>query len=299
MENSEGLSTPIGESIIEAGTHLWIPEPETLQPSSEQVASSSNLPRLLRERLYVGNLGTTVDEYTLLQVFAKFGKVAKLDFLFHKSGPNKGKPRGYAFVEFMNEADAEKALENANGKLLRGRKLVVTFAQQVPSNNMGATSHGGKSKRSDNTPTALSLAKSSGIGRSEASTSSKIAMMEAKLRQMESSSPFTEKPSLPRKPVAPAAFHPHAPKGLPSKRPSSSLMSMGSTSKGPEIRRPTMSAGSQLRTQHHIESGKVAPGPSLASASKSQTESSDATRIPPSSKQRSIPGVKIVKGRLK
>lgn len=42
--------------------------------------------------------------YTLLQVFTKFGKIAKLDFLFHKSGVNKGKPRGYAFVEYMNEA---------------------------------------------------------------------------------------------------------------------------------------------------------------------------------------------------
>lgn len=45
-----------------------------------------------------------VSRYALLQVFTKFGKVAKLDFLFHKSGINKGKPRGYAFVEFMNEA---------------------------------------------------------------------------------------------------------------------------------------------------------------------------------------------------
>lgn len=45
-----------------------------------------------------------VSRYALLQVFTKFGKIAKLDFLFHKSGVNKGKPRGYAFVEFMNEA---------------------------------------------------------------------------------------------------------------------------------------------------------------------------------------------------
>lgn len=41
--------------------------------------------------------------YTLLQVFSKFGKIAKLDFLFHKSGPMKGKPRGYAFVEYSNK----------------------------------------------------------------------------------------------------------------------------------------------------------------------------------------------------
>ena len=41
--------------------------------------------------------------YTLLQVFSKFGKVTKLDFLFHKTGLLKGKPRGYAFVEYGNK----------------------------------------------------------------------------------------------------------------------------------------------------------------------------------------------------
>ena len=41
--------------------------------------------------------------YTLLQAFSKFGKISKLDFLFHKSGPLKGKPRGYAFVQYSNK----------------------------------------------------------------------------------------------------------------------------------------------------------------------------------------------------
>lgn len=59
--------------------------------------------RLLKDRLYVGNLAPTVDEYTLLQVFSKYGKISKLDFLFHKTGPLKGKPRGYAFVEYADE----------------------------------------------------------------------------------------------------------------------------------------------------------------------------------------------------
>ena len=55
------------------------------------------------DRLYVGNLSPTVDEYTLLQIFQKFGKVTKLDFMFHKTGVQKGKPRGYAFIEFANK----------------------------------------------------------------------------------------------------------------------------------------------------------------------------------------------------
>ncbi|KAI0360790.1 hypothetical protein OH77DRAFT_1367008, partial [Trametes cingulata] len=143
-----------------------------------------------KDRLYVGNLHPTVDEYTLLQLFSKFGKISKLDFLFHKSGPLKGKPRGYAFVEYANRDDAEKALLHANDKLLRGRKLVVTYANQAPLEAAGVGAFGAKSRRpvSDSgKPTTLSLLKSAGTGRSDA-TDAKIAKMEAKLRQLESSS---------------------------------------------------------------------------------------------------------------
>ena len=51
-----------------------------------------------------------VFRYTLLQVFSKYGKISKLDFLFHKSGPHKGKPRGYAFVEYSDENVRESCL---------------------------------------------------------------------------------------------------------------------------------------------------------------------------------------------
>ncbi|KAG8221581.1 hypothetical protein J3R82DRAFT_1825 [Butyriboletus roseoflavus] len=277
MDGAAAHSLSSNDSTQENGTHLWIPEPETSKSRSDPAPSSSRAPQLLRERLYVGNLSPTVDEYALIQVFTKFGKIAKLDFLFHKSGLNKGKPRGYAFVEFMNEADAAKALQTTNGKLLRGRKLVVTFAQQAPNYDSGPASYGGRSKRSDATPTALSLAKSSGFARPEAKTSSKIAMMEAKLRQMSSSSPFAERPALPSKPAAPRRG---TLEGIQTQRVSSHGMRFIS--------------GEDQRTKN--ESGQIAHGgrtttlPSIRDA-----ESSD-MRIPPSSKQRSIPGVKIVKG---
>ena len=51
-------------------------------------------------RLYLGNLSATVDEYSLIQLCAKWGKVSKLDYLYHKTGIQRGKPRGFAFVEF-------------------------------------------------------------------------------------------------------------------------------------------------------------------------------------------------------
>lgn len=52
-------------------------------------------------RLYIGNLSSAVDEYLLVNTFNKYGKISKVDYLFHKTGPMKGKPRGYAFIEYQ------------------------------------------------------------------------------------------------------------------------------------------------------------------------------------------------------
>lgn len=54
----------------------------------------------VRKWIFILSFGA---RYTLLQVFSKFGKVTKLDYLFHKTGLLKGKPRGYAFIEYGNK----------------------------------------------------------------------------------------------------------------------------------------------------------------------------------------------------
>lgn len=101
--SSSGLSYP-STAASSSGTSA----PASSRPSS------ASAPAIQQQRLYVGNLAHTVDEYTLLQVFSKYGKVTKLDFLFHKAGPMKGKPRGYAFVEYgAKEARAFPLVEGS------------------------------------------------------------------------------------------------------------------------------------------------------------------------------------------
>ncbi|TXT10881.1 hypothetical protein VHUM_02386 [Vanrija humicola] len=140
-----------------------------------QPASGSGKP----ERLFVGNLAPAVDEYTLVQVFSKFGKITKLDLMFHKSGPLKGKPRGYAFIEFASQDAALKALVKLHDRLLRGRKLVVTYANAAPPEDLAYP----KSRRVGEAakPTTLSLLKSRQRPQSAAA---QIAAMEAKLASM-------------------------------------------------------------------------------------------------------------------
>ncbi|KAF7419344.1 hypothetical protein PC9H_001931 [Pleurotus ostreatus] len=201
--------TPTSAEILD--DHLSYP---TLQLASStlEVKQVPPQPRqILQDRLYIGNLHPSVDEYSLLQVFSKFGKVTKMDFLFHKTGALKGKPRGYAFVEYADKSEALKAQRMAHDKLLRGRKLVVTFAQQAPLDQAGqpyaSGSHSRRGMSDVGKPTTLSLIKTGG-GSRNAGTEGKIAMMEAKLREMEaakavpSASSLPSHPSLPAKPVA-------------------------------------------------------------------------------------------------
>ncbi|KXN88683.1 putative RNA-binding protein 18 [Leucoagaricus sp. SymC.cos] len=197
-------SIPIDTSVNELLSYPSL-DPEEQSPRQGD-SSHSQSPALFKDRIYVGNLHPSVDEYTLVQVFSKFGKITSVDYLFHKSGPLKGKPRGYAFVKYADESDAQKAMSTAHDKLLRGRKIVVTYAHHVPPDSVGGS--GGKSRRvmmEISRPTTLSLLKSGSTSR-PLGTAAKIAKMEAKLRQLESSSTGTPPnvpplhPSLPPKP---------------------------------------------------------------------------------------------------
>nr|XP_057913495.1 probable RNA-binding protein 18 isoform X4 [Doryrhamphus excisus] len=79
-------------------------------------------------RLWIGNIDPKITEYHLVKLLEKFGNVKQFDFLFHKSGPLEGQPRGYCFVNFNTREEAERAIQCLNGKLALSKKLVVRWA---------------------------------------------------------------------------------------------------------------------------------------------------------------------------
>ncbi|GAA5948362.1 hypothetical protein JCM3765_001387 [Sporobolomyces pararoseus] len=142
---------------------------------------------LSEKRLYIGNLSTSVDEYSLIQVCSKYGKISKLDYLFHKSGPLKGKPRGYAFIEYATKEEANKAMVTLHDKVFRGRKLIVSLASEQDPKESSLSTEGNKKRKSvaqseTNRPTAISLLKGQGVA--HVPTNRKIAALEAKLALM-------------------------------------------------------------------------------------------------------------------
>ncbi|KAI0288336.1 hypothetical protein BC826DRAFT_1166255 [Russula brevipes] len=206
-------------------SHLSYPTTESNASASTSHAPSPTPREVLKNRLYVGNLHQTVDEYTLIQIFSKFGKLARLDYLFHKTGAMRGKPRGYAFVEYATDGDAASALAAANGKVLRGRHITVTYAHQAP---LDAASHAGPASRrapqqatlqqhqqgDARRPTTLSLLKSVPTTRSR--TDDKIAQMEAKLLQLAQAPPTGTQPPAPVHPSLPAKPGPHSQSTAPA-----------------------------------------------------------------------------------
>ena len=136
-------------------------------------------------RLWVGNLDPKITEYHLVKLLERFGRVQQFDFLFHKSGPMEGQPRGYCFVNFQSRGEAERAIRCLHGKLALSKRLVVRWAH--------AQRFEGFRAEKSSTPSGLEPGGAGGPAEEgpassaggHLSTSAKIRAIEAKLQMME------------------------------------------------------------------------------------------------------------------
>ena len=77
-------------------------------------------------RLFVGNLNYTTTEADLR---AYFGTVAPPSQVVLPVDRETGRPRGFAFVEYLDRAHAEQAIQQFNGQAFNGRPLAVSEAR--------------------------------------------------------------------------------------------------------------------------------------------------------------------------
>ena len=78
------------------------------------------------KKIYVGNLGFSVTEAALRWLFEAYGSVASVNIV---TDQDPGQPRGFGFVEMTNDAEAAKAINGLNGKVLGGCTLNVNEAR--------------------------------------------------------------------------------------------------------------------------------------------------------------------------
>jgi RNA recognition motif-containing protein len=80
----------------------------------------------LAVRLFVGNLAYSTTEADLRSYF---GTVAPPSQVVLPVDRETGRPRGFAFVEFLDRTHAEQAIQKFNGQMFAGRPLAVSEAR--------------------------------------------------------------------------------------------------------------------------------------------------------------------------
>jgi RNA recognition motif-containing protein len=81
----------------------------------------------MSKKLFIGNIEWGATEEDLKELFGKHGDIEEAIIIKDKMS---GRSKGFGFVTFANEEDADKAMEELNGHELNGRALVVNEARK-------------------------------------------------------------------------------------------------------------------------------------------------------------------------
>ncbi len=91
-------------------------------------------------RLYVGNLSYSTTEADLRDLFGAYGAVESVAVVTDR---DSGRSKGFGFVEFGNDTEAQAAISALNGKDVGGRALTVSPARPRAEGSGGGAGGGG------------------------------------------------------------------------------------------------------------------------------------------------------------
>ena len=92
------------------------------------------------KKLYVGNLPYSVNDASLSDLFSEFGTIESATVITDRMS---GRSKGFGFVEFSADEEAQKGIEAVNGKEIDGRALTVNEARpKAPRDGGGGGGRG-------------------------------------------------------------------------------------------------------------------------------------------------------------
>lgn len=90
-------------------------------------------------KIYVGNLPFSIADTELQQLFEQHGAVSRVDIVMDRE---TGRPRGFAFVEMPDDAEAQAAIKAVDGTQIGGRAVNANAAK--PREDRGGGGGGGR-----------------------------------------------------------------------------------------------------------------------------------------------------------
>lgn len=82
----------------------------------------------MSQKIYVGNLGYSVENSMLADKFAQFGTVESAKVIMDR---DTNRSKGFGFVEMSTSAEAAAAIAELNGTEFGGRQINVTEAKPM------------------------------------------------------------------------------------------------------------------------------------------------------------------------
>ncbi len=86
----------------------------------------------MSKKLFVGSLEWGATEQDLQDLFSSYGEVEEAIVIKDKFS---GRSKGFGFVTFTNEEEADKAAEELNESEFKGRKIIVNEARPPKPRN--------------------------------------------------------------------------------------------------------------------------------------------------------------------
>lgn len=86
------------------------------------------------KKVYVANIPYSTTEQDLEQLFCECGEVLNVNLITDR---DTGRPRGFGFIEFGTEDNAQAAVSKFNGHEMDGRPLTVKIAEERRGGNGG------------------------------------------------------------------------------------------------------------------------------------------------------------------
>jgi len=94
----------------------------------------------MTKKLYVGNLSYDTTDATLTELFGEIGEIASVNVITDRMS---GRPKGFAFVEMADDAAAQTAISQLDGREVDGRSIKVAEARPKEENQ----DRGGRRRR--------------------------------------------------------------------------------------------------------------------------------------------------------
>src|ERR1035437_11194331 len=100
---------------------------------------------MAQQNLFIGSLAYATTDDTLNAFFAQIGEVESARVITDR---DSGRSKGFGFVEFKDEANNQKAVDQLDGKELDGRAISVGLAR--PKEDRPKRDFGGNDDRGGN-----------------------------------------------------------------------------------------------------------------------------------------------------